>query len=109
LNRETGEDATIEVLKSDQFKNLPKRQSIETRAREAGVEDLYTVFYRFMSLDTHGLGHHEKGDKAESLTLIQLEGIGALATAPGHAGARWLLHKQRTDNESLRSVLGLRQ
>lgn len=56
MNRETGKDATPELLQSDRFKGLKKPPSIETRAKEAGVEDLYTVFYRFMSLELHGRG-----------------------------------------------------
>lgn len=105
LDRETGEDATAEFLQSDKFKNLPKRQSIEARAKEAGVEDLYTVFYRFMSLDTHGHKRSETDEKSEQLAAIQLQGAGGLAMASGHSGARWLLHKERTDNETLRSLL----
>jgi len=45
VNRETGEDATAEFLASDRFKNLPRRMSVEDRAKQAGVEDPYNIFY----------------------------------------------------------------
>ena len=107
INRQTGEDATAEFLQSDRFKSRGKRASVESRAKEAGVEDLYTVFYRFMSLDMHGLGPARKGEDQDSIAIIHMQGIGALATASGHAGVRWLVHRQRTDNETLRALLGI--
>jgi hypothetical protein len=107
LNRHTGEDATDEFMQSDRFKNPGKRASVESRAKEAGVEDLYTVFYRFMSLDMHGHRLAHKSESPEAVAVIHLQGIGALAAASGHVGVRWLVHRQRTDNESLRGLLGI--
>ena len=107
MNRETGKDATSEFLQSDRFKGLKKPPSIETRAKEAGVEDLYTVFYRFMSLELHGRGLKPKGESPESVSAVQMQGIGALALASGHAGVKWLIHRERTDNETLRQLLGI--
>jgi hypothetical protein len=107
LNRETGEDATAEFLGTARFKGLKRPPSIEARAKEAGVEDLYTVFYRFMSLEMHGFSLSQKEQSAERASIVQLQGIGALALASGHAGVRWLINRQRTDNESLRQLLGI--
>lgn len=107
IDRKTGEDATSEFLKSDRFKDLKRPPSVEVRAKEAAVEDLYTVFYRFMSLDMHGLGLTPKAESSESVSLVQMQGIGALALASGHSGVKWLLHRQRTDNETLRQLLGI--
>lgn len=107
-NRHTGGDATAEFLETDQMKSIPARKSIEQLAREAEVSDLYTVFYRFMSLDTHG--HHDasKDDSdATSLCEVHLQGIGAISRAIGQACVWWLLHRSRPDNESIRAVLGL--
>ena len=106
VNRRTGDDLTAEFLRSDRFKNLGKRASIEERAREAGVEDLYTVFYRFMSLETHGLGLAQ-GSESQHIAVAYLQGIGALAASSGHVGVKWLKHRQRTDNETLRVLLGI--
>lgn len=106
LNRKTGDDATSDFLKSDRFKGLKKPPSVETRAKEAGVEDLYTVFYRFMSLEMHGRGLSPKGESPESVSVVQVQGIAALALASGHTGVKWLIHRQRTDNETLRQLLG---
>lgn len=107
-NRHTGADATAEFLETDQMKNIPKRKSVEELAREAGVSDLYIVFYRFMSLDTHG--HHDvPKDSSDSISLCEmhLQGIGAISRAIGQACVCWLLHRSWPDNESIRNVLGI--
>ena len=106
LNRETGEDATAEFLASDRFKNLPRRMSVEDRAKQAGVEDLYNVFYRSLSMGVHGhsLG---AGDTSLELAVMHMQGVGAIALATGHSGVRWLVHRERTDNGTLRNMLGL--
>lgn len=106
-NRETGEDATTEFLRSNTFKGRPKSRKIADLAKEAGVEHLYDAVYRFMSMSTHG---HEIGtadQSSEALVITDLQAIGALSTAIGHAGLRWLMHRQRTDNETLRKILGI--
>ena len=105
-NRHTGEDVTAEFLKSDRFKNLPKRKSVADRAEEAGVTDLYNVFYRFLSMETHG--HDLSGSRdIDAAAVMHMQGIGALGKAVGHAGVRWLVHRERTDNETLRVLLGI--
>lgn len=106
LNRVTGEDATAALLASERFQNLPRRMSVEARAKQAGIEDLYSVFYRALSMEVHG---HKLGrpDHQGELAFVHMQGIGAIANASGHAGVRWLLHRQRTDNETLRNLLGL--
>lgn len=106
LNRETGEDATTEFLASDRFKKLPRRMSVEDRAKQADVEDLYNIFYRSLSMGVHGhrLGESES---AVDLAAMHMQGVGAIALATGHSGVRWLVHRQRTDNETLRRLLGL--
>lgn len=105
VNRETGEDATAEFLASDRFKNLARRMSVEDRAKQAGVEDLYNIFYRSLSMGVHG--HNLRGgDASLELTVMQMQGVGAIALATGHSGVRWLVHRERTDNETLRRLLG---
>ena len=106
-DRETGADATAEFMKSEQFKKLPAPKKVINQAAEAGVEDLYEVFYRFMSMPTHG--HDIDGDSrdSEAALIVDLQAIGAMCMGIGHASMRWLLGRQRTDNESLRQVLGL--
>lgn len=107
VNRHTGEDATPEFLDSDRFKNLKRRATVEAKAKEAGVEDLYTVFYRFMSLAMHGIECAQRDEPPENFCIVQIQGVGALARATGHAGVRWLIHRQRTDNDTLRGLLGI--
>jgi len=106
VNRETGEDASAEFLESHRFQSLPRRMSIEDRAKQAGVEDLYNIFYRSLSMGVHG---HSLGgaDKSSDLTVMHMQGVGAIALATGHSGVRWLVHRERTDNETLRGLLGL--
>ncbi|AZF53433.1 hypothetical protein C4J85_2949 [Pseudomonas sp. R4-34-07] len=56
-DRHTGEDVTADYLANEQAKPSRKRRSVEEQAKEAGILDLYTVFYRLLSLETHG--HNE--------------------------------------------------
>lgn len=108
LNGETGHDATEAFLADERFNNLGKRPSVEARAKAAGVEDLYDVFYRALSLEMHGNNPEaHSGDDSDEVAVIHMQGIGALGTASGHAGVRWLMHRERTDNETLRALLGL--
>lgn len=104
--RDDGTDATAGFLDSNQFRNIPKSKKVFDMAKEAGVDHLYEVVYRFMSMATHG---HELGDAAatEESVVIDMQAIGALGTAIGHAGVRWLIHRERTDNETLRKLLGI--
>jgi hypothetical protein len=108
-NSHSGEDATEKFLKTDWMKNITKRKSVVDQAAEAGVTDLYNIFYRFLSLETHGHNKMEspEDDDSQELSIIHIQGIGAISRAIGHVGVRWLLHRARTDNESLREVLGL--
>ena len=86
----------------------PKRKSIEEQAKEAGVHDLYTVFYRFLSLETHGHSEMIQEELAvEELCEIHLQGIGAICRAIGQACVWWLIKRGVPDNESLRDILGL--
>lgn len=106
-NNKTGADATGDFLRSDRFKGLQKSKKIEDLAKEAGVEHLYDVVYRFQSMSTHG---HEIGNDdhtAEAIVMIDLQAVGAMCMAIGHAGLRWLMHRERTDNETLRNLLGI--
>ncbi|WP_312183601.1 DUF5677 domain-containing protein [Massilia timonae] len=106
-SRETGADETAEFLKSDRLKKLPAPKKVFDQAAEAGVEDLYQVFYRFMSLATHG--HDMIGDEEdpEAGLIVDLQAIGAMCVAIGHVSMKWLLGRVRTDNEALRQVLGI--
>ena len=106
-NRENGEDATAEFLKTDKFKNLPKQKKVIDQATEAGVEDLYQVFYRFMSLATHGHDMIGNDEDPEAGLIVDLQAIGAMCKGVGNVGENWLLGRVRTDNEALRQVLGI--
>jgi hypothetical protein len=107
-SQKTGEDLSSRFLADK--KNLPKPKSIETLAREAGVLDLYDIFYRSLSLDTHG---HDLGPEEETgewdLTVMHMQTFCAMTTAIGHAGTLWLRARQRVDNEVLRGFLGVKQ
>lgn len=109
-DRHTGGDVTADYLANEQAKQSRKRKrkSIEEQANEAGILDLYTVFYRLLSLETHG--HNQTpSEKSESdkLCAIHLQGIGGISRAIGQTCVWWLIHRHWPDNESLRDVLGL--
>lgn len=103
---ETGEDATEEFLASGSFKGSPSK-NLDQCAREAGVSSLYDAFYRPLSMAVHAHGFDADEANDEGKVDAELHAAGAFAKAIGHAGIRWLVHRQRTDNESLREVLGL--
>ena len=50
---------------ADRFK-LPAPKKMIDQATEAGVEDLYQVFYRFMSLAAHGHDMMSDGEDPEA-------------------------------------------
>jgi hypothetical protein len=106
----TGEDVTADYLAKEQAKQSHKRRNIEEQAKEAGILDLYTVFYRLLSLETHG--HNEapsENSESDKLCAIHLQGIGGISRAIGQACVWWLVHRHWPDNESLRDVLGLNE
>lgn len=85
-----------------------KGVSIQQQAQESGILHLYQVFYRFMSLDTHGKTETViDAVKCSELTLMYLQAVGAVSQAFGHAAILWLLHRQRPTNEKIRELLGL--
>lgn len=108
FDRSTKEDVTASYLKSEQATQSRRRKSVEGQAKEADVLDLYTVFYRFLSLETHG--HNESPtEKADitALCIVHLQGMGGISRAIGQACIWWLMHRHWPDNESLRQALGL--
>jgi hypothetical protein len=107
VRKHTGEDASAEFLKSDRFKKLATPKKVIDQAAEAGVEDLYQVFYRFMSMATHGHDINGEEEEPDANLIVELQGIGALCMGVGHASLRWLLGRERTDNETLHQLLGL--
>ncbi|AFT69517.1 hypothetical protein B5T_01234 [Alloalcanivorax dieselolei B5] len=101
-----GADATKEFLSE---RDRPQKGvSIEQQARESGILHLYQVFYRFMSLDTHGKSKTviDKVKRSE-LTLVHLQAVGAMSQVFGHTAILWLLHRQRPTNDKIRELLGL--
>lgn len=108
-NRHSGEDVTADFLETACMKSIQKTKSVEKQAEEAGVTDLYNIFYRFLSMETHGhnIKKHREDDDPHLLSISHMQGIGAVSRAIGHVGVRWLWHRERTDNEPLRDVLGL--
>lgn len=108
FDRRTGEDVTARYIESKQVTRGSPRKSVMQQAKEADVADLYTLFYRFLSLETHGHNESPK-EKSEiaALCVTHLQGIGGISRAIGQACVWWLVHRHWPDNESLREVLGL--
>lgn len=104
--KEDGADVTDEFLSA---RSKPKKGvSVEQQARESGILHLYQVFYRFMSLETHGKSETvvKSPDRSE-VTLVHLQTIGAISQVFGHTAILWLLHRQKITNEKIRELLGL--
>ncbi|MBN6776106.1 hypothetical protein JRG42_22730 [Pseudomonas granadensis] len=108
FDRETGEDVTAQYLEREQAKQSRRSKSVQDQAKEAEVQDLYTVFYRLLSLETHGHNETPAG-KSEACTLCvtHLQGIGAISRGIGQACVCWLIGRAWPDYESLRDALGL--
>lgn len=109
MNFETGENVTAEFLANPPYKKPHRRKSVQERAREANVEDLYNILYRPLSTEMHGYSSLESSEDSVELAIINMQCIGAIAKCSGHAGVRWLLYRQRTDNKTLRYLLGLEE
>ena len=78
-------------------------RGVEELAKDAEVSDLYTVFYRFMSLETHG--HHDAlKDDSDAIALceIHLQGIGAISRViDRHAFGGYCIEAGQTMNPSV--------
>lgn len=103
-SRETGADETADFLKSERFKKLLAPKKVIDQATEAGVEDLYQVIYRFMSLATHEHDMLGGDENPEAALIVDLQAIGAMCVAVGHVSMKWLLGRVRTDNEAAPGV-----
>ena len=99
-----GTDFTAAFLAEGRAARGHKSISIETMARQAELQDLYNVFYRFQSGYTHGI---ELSEGTSETTRGSLAGLGAFCILLGHVGVRWLVHRSRPGNEEIRSLLGL--
>jgi len=107
-SKKDNSDVTEEFLSGR--KRPKKGVSIEQQAREAGIFHIYLVFYRFMSLETHGKSETViNPDQRRKLTVDHLQAVGAISQAVGHVAVFWLLHRKKTDNEKIRSLLGLNE
>lgn len=105
-SKEDGADVTNDYLSA---RDKPKKGvSIEQQARESGILHLYQIFYRFMSLETHGKCEtvFNSAERSE-VTLVHLQAISAISQVFGHTAILWLLHRQKVTNEKIRELLGL--
>ncbi|HGM7320990.1 TPA: DUF5677 domain-containing protein [Stenotrophomonas maltophilia] len=99
-----GNDCTAEFLTNGGAARGQKQVSVEAMARQAGLLDLYNVFYRFQSMHAHG--NDVAGSRLQASSMA-LNCVGAFSVLLGHLGVRWLLHRDRPDNEEIRALLGL--
>lgn len=99
-----GNDYTADFLSGGGAARGQKQVSVEAMARQAGLLDLYNIFYRFQSMHSHGNGASRSKIQAGPLAL---NCVGAFSVLLGHLGVRWLLRRDRPDNEEIRVLLGL--
>lgn len=102
---DTGEDGGSDLLKSEIFQDLKKSKNVEMMAKEAGVSFLYNVLYRFGSLSTHGHSMDEDISDNEKI-IVELQAVASMSVAIGHVAVRWLINRERTDNETLGKLFG---
>lgn len=106
LDRLTKRDITEEYLKENPIENPSRAKNIIDKAIEANVPDLYQIFYRFLSMETHGHTHKNTDITIDEQVLTHLECIGTLSKTIGFSCVFWLQHQKQPDNESLRATLG---
>lgn len=105
MDRE-GNDRSEQLLRDSSLSASIKKKTVETMAREAGAIDLYNAFYRFISLQTHGNLLDAPSVTSPLEISAVLSGAGAISKATGHVGVRWLLRRERPNNNELHKVLG---
>ncbi len=99
-----GNDLTEEFIASGGATRVQKNISVETMARQAGLLDIYNIFYRFQSMHAHG---NEISDASIATKPVTLCCVGTFSIFLGHVGVRWLASRCRPDNEEIRDLLGL--
>jgi len=104
-NEATGEDSTAEVLASGLLTG-PASKNLDQAAREAGVSSLYNVVYRPLSLTVHAHGLDMDDEEDGSPLEAALEAVASFGGVLEHAGRNWLTNRQRTENKTLRELLG---
>lgn len=94
MNRETEEHVTAEFLANPPYKKPHRRKSVQERAKEVNVEDLYNILYRPLSMEMHGYSSLEDGKASSELAIINMQCIGTIAKYFSSTGIRWLLYRQ---------------
>lgn len=104
----TGADLTEETVRAGKILGASqKSKPIEVMANEADLRHIYTIFYRFGSLSTHGNSSDSPAWEKMGDVPVNFGAIGAFGRMIGHIGIFWIRHRHNPDNESLRDILGL--
>lgn len=104
-----GNNHSKSFLANDLLDKKSKIPSIETMASKCGLSDIYNIFYRFLSIYTHvnELNHNTDYSNTKHSSIEILKCVGLFSILLGHLGVRWLVHRNRPNNEEIRALLGL--
>ena len=102
-----GNDKTNEYLKSPEMTNIPKRLRYEQIARDVGLEKIYSVTYRYLSLEAH-FGTFELQDEVvpEDETLMILEIMKSSLDAIMVVCANWIFNGKSTSASDILGIFG---
>ena len=104
VDRETEEDKTQELLKSDWVKDIKPRLRIEGAAKDVGLDKLYTQMYGFLSIFAHGIMFETntsiKEDMSNTLAIanVLMECINIVVN-------NWIVSRKQTPIEEIYAIL----
>lgn len=106
-DKASGNDKTGEYLKSPEMVNIPKRLKYEQIAREVGLEKIYSVAYRYLSLEAH-FGTFELQDEIvpDEESLMILEMMKSSLDAIMVVCANWIVNGKSTPASDILGILG---
>lgn len=104
VDRETQEDKTQELLKSDWVKDIRPRLQIEGAAKDVGLDKLYTQKYGLLSIFAHGImfetNASTKEDMSNTLAIanVLMECINLVVN-------NWIVSRKQTPIEEIYAIL----
>jgi hypothetical protein len=102
IRTSTGENVTEEFRNSHKFKEILRAPKFEDMAREAGMEDIYTMLYGPMSMLSHGNSFGLPRNRSGSEQHIVLSSITAQLAALIAVCEAWYSRQRTLTREDLR-------
>jgi hypothetical protein len=105
---DSGEDTTKRTRSDPALANLTKRRGMEEMARAAGIEDLFSTFYGWISMLAHGNTFNLPIATTEILSMTEYV-TAASAAAVSHVTRRWYIDRKPAAKKQLLQIFGIRE